>query len=277
MSYSHTAHHPTELKQEEKTFQLSPALRKKILISVILFHFFVIVLPYLTSLLARWLKPVRPRGIVVKLVEGIPGQIGNPAPANPNPTPTPPTPTPPTPTPPTPVPPVIRPQPTINPIRIKPQPKIDMSKIRRITVKPTPPTPQPDIRPLTPQEKSQINENTQNGIYHGKDPDKRGTVENPGNGGGAVDPSGYYDAVGSYIYSRWREPSKTEMRDRSPVVTVSVTLDSEGRILEARIVRASGVRQMDNSVMELLKSLTSLPKPPSDIRSFTINLVVRDE
>lgn len=263
---SYTAHHTTALKHEEKSFQLSPALRKKILVTVILFHFFVIVLPYLTSLIASWFKPHRPPTMIVKLVEGIPGDIGTPAPPNPNPTPVP-TPKPPTPKPPTPVPPIIRPQPIVKPIQIRPQPIVKPIRIK--PTPPTPPSPQPDIKPL---DKDKINEQQYNGVYQGKDPNQTGTVTNPGNNGGGAEKDKYFETLGAYLYPRWREPSKTEMGDRMPSVTVAFTVDSEGRILKSSILRPSGVRPMDNSVMELLRSLTSLPKPPAGLTYFTVEI-----
>lgn len=281
MSYGHTAHHPVELKHESNSFQLSPALKKKIIISVLLAHFLLIVLPYLTSLIARWLKPPRPKGMVVKLLDGLPGNPGKPAPSNPTPAPTP---EPPAPQPtPVPVPqPVVRPEPTINPIKVKPapkEPKININKIKKITIKRPTPKPQPELKPLTPQQLSKINETRNNDIYkpQGKEADQTGTITDPGNRGGAADNNSYFDSVGAYLYSRWRQPSKTELGNRKPSVTVSVSLDGNGRILEARIISPSGIRPMDNSVLELLNNVKSLPKPPDGPMKFDIELAVDDE
>lgn len=274
-TYSHTAHHETE--HEEKSFQLSPALRKKILISVIIFHFFVIVLPYLTTLIARWLKPPRPKGMVVKLIDGLPGAPGKPAPPSPNPTPTP------EPSRPQPIP-VPKPvtEPTVKPIAIKPPPKepvININKIRKITVKRPKPKPEPTFTPLTAQQLSKINEQQNNGVYQpkGEQANAVGNVVNPGNNGGAASIDGYFDSVGSYLYSLWRHPSKTELGDRKPTVTVHVAIDASGKITSARIVRASGIRPMDNSVLELLNRVRNLPKPPNGSIDFDIDLVVEDE
>ena len=279
MNYDQTVHHPTELKHEGRSFQLSRTLKKKIIISVLLAHFLLIVLPYLTSLIARWLKPPRPKGMVVKLLDGLPGNPGKPAPSNPTPAPIP---EPPAPQP-TPVPqPVIRPEPTIKSISIKPppkEPKININKIRKITIKRPKPKPEPQLTPLTPQQLSKINEAKNNDIYkpQGKEADQTGTITDPGNRGGAADNNSYFDSVGAYLYSRWRHPSKTELGNRMPSVTISVSIDANGRILSARILNASGIRPMDNSVQELLSSLTSLPKPPDGPMSFDIELVVEDE
>ncbi|OGV35338.1 MAG: hypothetical protein A2020_06355 [Lentisphaerae bacterium GWF2_45_14] len=285
----------TGKKEGCRNFQLSPALRKKIIVSVLLAHFFVIVLPYLTSIIIRWFKPPRPKGMTVKLIDSLPGPPGNPGPPSPvPPSPEPPAPKPPeaVPTPPTPEPPipqpqpVPRPEPTIKPIkitpkpRVKPEPKINFKKLKQIKIKQR--EPEQKFTPLTQQELSQQNKkpvDNHNGVYtpKGNEPNQTGVVTTTGGGGGAADNDSYFDSVASYLYSRWRQPSKTELGSRKPSVTVHVSLDGEGRILFAKISSPSGVRPMDNSVQELLTSIKNLPKPLSGPMSFDIQLVVDEE
>jgi len=61
-----------------------------------------------------------------------------------------------------------------------------------------------------------------------------------------------------------RYPSEARARRVQGVVTVSFTIDREGRVTNTRIVKGSGSALLDNEALEMLSRASPLPAPPDD-------------
>ena len=77
-----------------------------------------------------------------------------------------------------------------------------------------------------------------------------------------------------YIQRNWREPSKGELDVRNPSpVEVSFTVYASGNVANARIVKMSNSRVLNNSVQEFLRNMTRL-SPLSVIGSKSSSLTI---
>jgi TonB family protein len=82
----------------------------------------------------------------------------------------------------------------------------------------------------------------------------------------------YFDKVSQYLYSEWKQPSRSITNNGIPVVRVRVSIDRNGTILNSSIASKSGIVSMDSSVENLLSTLSSLPSPPEGAMEFDIYL-----
>ena len=71
----------------------------------------------------------------------------------------------------------------------------------------------------------------------------------------------YFQSVCSFLYGKWRQPSRADVGNGNPTVTVSLKVGPDGSVLSKRVVRTSGIPAMDRSVATLLAGLSSLPAP----------------
>lgn len=108
-------------------------------------------------------------------------------------------------------------------------------------------------------------------------PSSRGT---PGGGArvsrGVASPEvmHYYGVVDSYLRRRWNQPRALQTGAVSPRVIVRFRVNKAGRILLVRIEERSGIRAMDLSVEQLIRTLNNtLPAPPSPME-FTVTLEI---
>ncbi|MFZ2654055.1 MAG: TonB family protein [Victivallales bacterium] len=100
-------------------------------------------------------------------------------------------------------------------------------------------------------------------------------LPNNANAAGTVSAS-YYDQVTVFLYDMWQQPSKADVKNQKPTVTIHIAIDSAGNVKSARIVRKSGIPAMDASVEELLSRLKTLPKPPQGADEFDALLGIDD-
>ena len=109
------------------------------------------------------------------------------------------------------------------------------------------------------------------------DGDGDGGRDGDGDGGGAGDP--FYGALSRALYALWEPPAKAEVGGANPEVGVSITIRSDGTVLGRGIVRPSGVKAMDDSVLRLLRQLRTLPAPatfglPGPVRTVEITFTL---
>jgi TonB family protein len=92
---------------------------------------------------------------------------------------------------------------------------------------------------------------------------------------GAVKAS-YYDQVTLFLYDLWEQPSKAELNNQKPSVTVHIAIDASGNVRSATIVKKSGFAAMDASVDALLLKIKSrpLPQPPHGADEFDALLAI---
>ena len=87
------------------------------------------------------------------------------------------------------------------------------------------------------------------------------TITVPGPGGGGEAWIGYATYLKSFYEVRWRRPSSLP----APVayVGVSITVARDGRLLRAEVLDKSGIRELDNSVQEVIQRYRQLEPLPS--------------
>ena len=69
----------------------------------------------------------------------------------------------------------------------------------------------------------------------------------------------WHQALSAELYRRWAQPSRAEIGSAQPTVTVSLTINADGRVAVARVSGPSRVLAMDATVQSLLESLRTLP------------------
>ena len=76
-----------------------------------------------------------------------------------------------------------------------------------------------------------------------------------------------------------RYPAVALRQQRQGVVYISITLDRQGNVLTAKLLRSSGVDSLDREAEQLAKRAAPLPPPPDDIRagqpSFSVTIPIR--
>lgn len=82
-----------------------------------------------------------------------------------------------------------------------------------------------------------------------------------GGGGGGGDP--FYSAISQALYQAWDPPGRQDVGGRRPVVRMKIVLRSDGTITAFQMVKSSGFKVMDDSVLDIFRTLRELPAPAS--------------
>ena len=86
----------------------------------------------------------------------------------------------------------------------------------------------------------------------------------------------YRDKLYTAIYRLWDQPARSELGGKYPIVDITITVESNGRVSSSRISQKSGINAMDASVVRLLQHLKQLPVPSAGRMTFTISLEIVD-
>ena len=173
-------------------------------------------------------------------------------------------------------------EPVIPPVKPKPKP----------AVKPRPQEPKvPAVKPKTkPQKRDNmddvyrppVSQNTNPHVPVGTKNRAQQYAQKPDHkapgGGLKVDEEAfarYGKNVERYIYDRWSEPPRSLLGGAFPETTVEITIEADGRVSSAKVVKASSSRAMEESVRHLLAHLDLLPRPPDGRITFRITLKTR--
>jgi protein TonB len=62
-----------------------------------------------------------------------------------------------------------------------------------------------------------------------------------------------------------RYPPAAQSRGQAGSVQVAFSLDRQGRLLDSRVVRSSGVASLDEEALALLRRAQPFPLPPPDV------------
>lgn len=81
--------------------------------------------------------------------------------------------------------------------------------------------------------------------------------------------------VGDYLKYRWTQPPRSLLGDRLPEVLIQLSIAADGRVTDARVLKPSGVKAMDESIERMLAQLDRVPTPPNG--KVTFQLVMRTE
>ena len=84
----------------------------------------------------------------------------------------------------------------------------------------------------------------------------------------------YENNVGAYLYQLWDTPDKSILGSKRPEVTILLDIAANGALLNAEILKSSGVAAMDKSVKKLLQKIKYLPAPSGGARKITLILEV---
>ena len=88
--------------------------------------------------------------------------------------------------------------------------------------------------------------------------------------------SEYYDRVERAVRGNWIPPQTlTNIKERSVMTVVSLTLLADGRVLRSYIEETSGNPQFDESVMRAILKSTPFPPPPVGLRHDRFELGLR--
>ncbi|WAC47992.1 energy transducer TonB [Asticcacaulis sp. SL142] len=87
----------------------------------------------------------------------------------------------------------------------------------------------------------------------------------------------YLARVRAYVESHKVYPRGAKRLRQEGVVTVSFTIDREGRLLSSRIVKSSGIAAFDQEALEVLKRAEPMPKPPKDVIGNRLEMITQLE
>lgn len=249
--------------RDDRLELISGELRKKIFVAVLTAHFVLLLVPFLWYIIGSWLFSKKAPAIKVQLIDLIPENTSfqeAPQPENisiPEPQPV--------------DIPDIPDKPEIIVPKPDPKPKWKARTASEITIsknvvtsrkKPVPTVSASDIAAKLKRIQQQCRIISPAGASSGIA--SRTTVE-------------YYDRVSAYLYQLWKQPNKSELQGKYPVVSVSMKFDKNGSIRSSRILKYSGNAVMDKSVAELLAGISSLPAPPQEITELDISLEIVEE
>jgi len=71
-----------------------------------------------------------------------------------------------------------------------------------------------------------------------------------------------------------RYPREAAFRRQQGVPYIRFVMDREGKVLSVRLERSSGFRPLDEEALALPKRASPLPKPPDDVKTETVELIV---
>jgi TonB family protein len=84
----------------------------------------------------------------------------------------------------------------------------------------------------------------------------------------------YENSVGAYLYQLWDTPDKSLLNGKHPEVKIQLNIAANGKLLNARILKPSGITAMDKSVQKLLQKVKYLPAPSNGAKKITLILEV---
>ncbi|MCK4983569.1 MAG: TonB C-terminal domain-containing protein [Victivallaceae bacterium] len=84
----------------------------------------------------------------------------------------------------------------------------------------------------------------------------------------------YENSVGAYLYQLWDTPDKSILSGKHPEVKIQLNIAANGQLLNARILKPSGITAMDKSIQKLLQKIKYLPVPSNGAQKITLILEV---
>ncbi len=96
----------------------------------------------------------------------------------------------------------------------------------------------------------------------------------PGNAASRAAIASWRDLVMARLQQNKRYPSTAEARREQGVVTLSFTVDRNGRVLKRSIVKSSGASALDDEVLAMIQRAQPLPAFPAAMPQHSINLTV---
>ena len=85
----------------------------------------------------------------------------------------------------------------------------------------------------------------------------------------------YHSGVISDMLRSYSIANDCGVGDELPETVIEITIQANGKVSAARVVRSSGNRSMEASVQALLSHLDLLPRPPEGSITFRVTLKTR--
>lgn len=82
----------------------------------------------------------------------------------------------------------------------------------------------------------------------------------------------YLALVRRHVESFKVYPKQAKRRRMEGTVSLSFTIDRQGRLLSARITKGSGAPELDQAALDMLTAAQPMPKPPADVTGDRIDL-----
>lgn len=169
----------------------------------------------------------------------------------------------------------------VEPEVVEPMPKIEAPA--EVTL----PMPEPKAAEQKPEEKTDtqkvetkpVQENTPAPRTTAAPRSERSTAAvpsapSPGSAASKAAIARWRDLVVARLQQNKRYPSSAETRHEQGVVTLSFTVDRNGRVLARSIARTSGVAALDAEVLAMVQRAQPLPAFPAAMAQHSVNLVV---
>lgn len=84
----------------------------------------------------------------------------------------------------------------------------------------------------------------------------------------------WQNVLRSYLESRKRYPSNARRRHQEGIVSVSFSVDRQGKVTRVALEKSSNHRLLDEHILALLKRASPLPAPPADVKGNTFPFVL---
>jgi protein TonB len=155
-----------------------------------------------------------------------------------------------------------KPEPTPRPVpkpEPEPQPKPEPKKVT--------PTPSPEVVDTTAdiQGKSEKITDTPAEQSSTAGANTQGQEQIVDTGGDPAAEANYYAQLSRYLAQHKRYPMAARRQRREGIAEVEFTLNREGQVLNARILKSSGHAMLDQEVLEMLSRAAPMPSFPSSI------------
>ena len=235
-------------------------------------HVVVITLLLVAPVFHRCTKPEKPKEIItfVELVEPGPAMQAAPPAPQPEPEPEPPKPKPPEPEPePEPPPPEPEPIKEPDPKPVKPEvkkPKEIKVNTNRVVRKDLPKPADPPKPKLT---EKQLREMLSSDLPTTSSSAPIG----PRTSGPSSQLGAYYGSIYRILFAAWNRPPGIS----GLTTTVSIRIAKNGAIMQRNLVSGSGNAEMDNSVMQALRAVSTLPRLPDTVNEAYIDVKIEFE
>jgi len=232
-------------------------------------HLFIMVLLIGLPVFHRCSKPEKPKEIItfVDLVEPGPAMQTAPPAPQPKPEPEPPKPKPPEPEP-EPEPPPPEPEPIKEP---DPKPvKQEVKKPKEIKVNTNRVILKDHPKPVEPA-KPKLTEKQLREMLSSDLPTSSSSAPiGDRNSGPSSQLGAYYGSIYKILYASWNRPPGIS----GLTTTVSIRIAKNGAIMQRNLVSRSGSAEMDESVMQALRAVSTLPRLPSTVTEAYIDVQI---
>jgi colicin import membrane protein len=155
--------------------------------------------------------------------------------------------------------PKVEEKPKVTPKKEEPKPKVEEKPKPKEEVKDKPKAPQVDAKKQAADEKERADRLAKLRAAAGAESGGSGGTTGSGTGTGGVASPGYADKVRKAVKPYINFPGASQI-EGNPAANVAVELAPDGRIMNKRITKSSGIADWDAAVLRALDAAGSLPK-----------------